>query len=347
MIFIAGMIFSNHALAQDIHFSQFYEHGMIRNPALTGVFSGDMKISANYRNQWSNISVPFQTFLVSGEMKKIVNKDQFDYVSFGLTATYDKSGSIDFTSLQILPAINYNKSLQDKLNSYLSVGFMAGYVQRSVDPTKMTFASQYANGGFDPNNPSGEDITNVSMSHWDLSAGISFNSSFSEERTSSYYLGLAAFHVLQPNESFNNKEALINLSTRWTAQAGFRFKLGNTTGLITHLNFNYQKPYTETVVGGLLSYTNYGKINGSLFSIYAGLFYRWNDAIIPTIKLDYDNVSFNLSYDATTSWLRVANNGQSGLELTVSMRNFFKDKSGARNLRCPMFELLPPSLEAF
>src|SRR5690606_4184041 len=107
--------------AQDIHFSQFYENAILRNPALTGIFSGDYKAGINYRNQWSSISVPFQTGLASVESRIAVS--EIDFLSFGVTATYDHAGSINFNSLQVYPAINYNKSLEDDRQSYLSAGF--------------------------------------------------------------------------------------------------------------------------------------------------------------------------------------------------------------------------------
>src|SRR6187551_617568 len=99
------------AAAQDIHFSQFYENAMLRNPALTGIFSGDFKAGINYRTQWGSISNPFQTVIASAETRIIVNKEQHDYFSFGISASYDHAGTINFNSTQITPAINYNKSL--------------------------------------------------------------------------------------------------------------------------------------------------------------------------------------------------------------------------------------------
>src|SRR5690606_37824999 len=132
---------------------------ILRNPALTGIFSGDYKAGVNYRNQWSNISVPFQTVLASVESRISVNEEVGDMLSFGVTATYDKAGSISFNSMQIYPALNFNKALEDKHQSYLSAGFTAGYIQRSVDPSKMTFSSQYVGGSYSASNSSGENIT--------------------------------------------------------------------------------------------------------------------------------------------------------------------------------------------
>jgi len=62
------------ANAQDAHLSQFYEANILRNPALTGIFSGDYRINVQYRNQWSTLSVPFQTMFCSAESKKVSAK---------------------------------------------------------------------------------------------------------------------------------------------------------------------------------------------------------------------------------------------------------------------------------
>ena len=67
---LAAVLYMSTTQAQDIHFSQFYENGILRNPALTGIFSGDYKAGVNYRTQWSSISVPFQTMLATAEDRK-------------------------------------------------------------------------------------------------------------------------------------------------------------------------------------------------------------------------------------------------------------------------------------
>src|SRR5690606_24287504 len=115
---------------QDIHFSQFYETSILRNPALTGFFSDDYKVSVVYRNQWSSISRPFQTGVLSAETRIPVRGEANDFVSIGLLGYYDKAGSISLQTTAVYPAINYNKSLGGNQNSYLSVGFTGGYIQR-------------------------------------------------------------------------------------------------------------------------------------------------------------------------------------------------------------------------
>src|SRR3954464_4077134 len=99
--------------AQDIHFSQFYENAILRNPGLTGIFSGDYKVGIDYRSQWGSVAMPYNTFMISGETRIMVDREIGDYLSIGLVATYDKAGTINFASEQVYPAIAYNKALQD------------------------------------------------------------------------------------------------------------------------------------------------------------------------------------------------------------------------------------------
>ena len=89
MILVALLPTYSYAQA-DIHFSQFYETSILRNPALTGVFENDYKFGAYFRSQWSSISNPYQTALVSGEYRLAVGRTSNDYVSFGLLGYTDQ-----------------------------------------------------------------------------------------------------------------------------------------------------------------------------------------------------------------------------------------------------------------
>jgi type IX secretion system PorP/SprF family membrane protein len=332
--------------AQDIHFSQFYENASLRNPALTGIFSGDYKAGVNYRTQWGSISVPFQTVLASAETRVSVSSETDDYLSFGLTTTYDKAGSISFNSFSVMPAINYNKNLEDEHGSYLSMGFAAAYVQRSVDPSKMTFDNQYGAGGFDPANPTGENITVTSMQHFDLSAGLSFNSSFGEEGNVNYYVGGAAYHLTKPQESFDQSQSFIRLTTKYTGQAGINWTINPNMSFTAHLNYLNQKPYQEWIGGGLLGWRHSDASDPrKSFTLYGGLFYRLGDAVIPTFKVDYNSYSVTMSYDLNNSGLRHSSGGMGGYEVSLYVRGKLRRSNPKDYLKCPRFEMRMPNFE--
>lgn len=335
------------ALAQDIHFSQFYENAILRNPALTGIFSGDYRVVLNYRNQWSSIAVPFQTMLASAETRIGINNDVGDYLSFGLAATYDRAGAISFNSLQLYPAINFNKAIEDRRQSYFSAGFTAGYIQRSVDPAKMRFASQYIQGSYHPSNPTGENITRVKMDYLDVGAGVSFNSSLGEFNQINYYIGAAAYHLNKPRAAFSEGESFLRLKTRWSGNFGLQWMVNNRIGITTHLNYTWQGTYQEIIGGGLLSWRQLDPVEQVVFVLHAGLFYRQGDAMIPTFKMDYKNYSLTLSYDMTTSGLKTVSNGMGGMEISLIFRGELSNGPWAENkTRCPRFEqMMMPSFE--
>ncbi|MEO6830601.1 MAG: PorP/SprF family type IX secretion system membrane protein [Chitinophagaceae bacterium] len=325
--------------AQDIHFSQFYENAILRNPALTGIFSGDYKVGVNYRTQWGNISNPFQTTIVSAESRILVNREQADYLSYGLCVSYDHAGDINFNSLTVTPAVNYNKSLNDAHASYLSAGFAVGYIQRSVDPSKMTLDNQYLYGFYDPNAPTGEKLTFQNIHHFDVSAGLSFNSTFGENSEVAYYIGAAAWHITRPRESFNGNENFIRLNPKFTGNIGIRIRLSPEFGFSLLGNYANQNPSEETIFGGLLSWRTTVANAPKPFMFSFGCFARLQDAIIPTIKIDYGLYAFTMSYDVTTSSLKPSLNSNGGYEFSVYIRGKLPKKdNNLDKVRCPQFE---------
>jgi type IX secretion system PorP/SprF family membrane protein len=332
-----AVVMCERSQAQDIHFSQFYENAILRNPGLTGIFSGDYKAGINYRNQWSSISAPFQTVLASVETRISINEDVADYLSLGLTATYDKAGSINFNSMQVYPAINYNKALEDEHMSYLSAGFTAGYVQRSLDPTKMTFSSQYMNGSFNGGAPTNENITNTKLSYLDVGAGVSFK--LGEFNRLNYYIGAAAFHVNRPKAAFGESQSFTRVDMKWNGNLGVHYQINEHAGITTHFNYSRQGKNQEIIGGALVSWRKVDPTQQTQFVIYAGLFARYKDALIPTLKLDYQKYSFTLSYDMNTSPLKTASNGAGGMEFSVYTRGFLSGSAWKQDkTKCPRFE---------
>lgn len=284
----------------------------------------------NYRTQWSTISVPFTTSLANAETRFRIN-DVNDFVSVGLTVTDDKAGQIHFNSLQIIPAVNYNKSLEDPYGSYLSFGFSGAYIQRAVDMSLATFTSQYYNGGFSQYNPSGEKLSNQVINNWDLSTGVSLNSSALKNKSLTYYIGFAYYHITKPNQSFN-EGAFVRLSPRWSANLGINYRINDVYSIIWHSNYTTQSPYSEVINGFLIEWRS---LSINRFDIQAGVFDRLNDAIIPTIKIEYNNFSIVYSYDVTNSSLKVANSGFGGSEISVYYTGHYKHKTDI--YKCPQF----------
>ncbi|HXS35584.1 MAG TPA: PorP/SprF family type IX secretion system membrane protein [Flavipsychrobacter sp.] len=315
----------------DIHFSQFYEMSILRNPALTGVFTDDYKAGVLYRNQWSSISNPFQTALVNGEFRIPIGKNVTDFLSVGLLAYYDKAGSIDQQIMGVYPAVNYNKSLEDDHHSFLSVGFTGGYLQYSFDPGKATFNNQFQNGAFNSGNPTGENLPNPKVTIWDMGAGVNFNSSANDNV--SYMFGAGGYHFTEPvNSYYRNPD--IKLSMRWNINAALSAKINDYFSLQLQGNYALEGNYNEVVFGGLVGWTKPAAIGVDLFTIYAGVFYRAGDAIIPVVKVKYKDMAFGLSYDANISSLKAATNLRGGYEVSVFKTGVFHTSDNGKTI-CP------------
>lgn len=337
-ILMSGMCSLNTS-AQDIHFSQFYETSILRNPSLTGVFSGDYKISALYRNQWSSISRPFQTALGNVETRfPIGGGDVTDFLSVGVLAYYDKAGSIDMKTVSFYPAVNYSKSL-DGEHSYLSAGFTGGFVQRSFDASKATFNNQYQNNMYSPDNPTGEQLPNPKFSYWDLGAGVTYNSTTgAEDKPTSYFIGLAGYHLTLPKNSFYGNTG-IKLGMKFNVNAGVSSQLNEHYSFQLHGNYMRQGNYNEIILGGLIGWNRQsGNSDGVLFVLYGGVFYRVGDALIPTLKLRYKDLSVICSYDANVSSLKAASKLRGGYEIGIIKTGMLNgpDHEKSRTL-CPDF----------
>src|SRR6187402_3095255 len=68
LAFCFTIIAANQASAQtDPHFTQNYTYPMYINPAMAGQSSGDYRVSAIYRSQWSSMGSPYRTTGLSAD----------------------------------------------------------------------------------------------------------------------------------------------------------------------------------------------------------------------------------------------------------------------------------------
>jgi type IX secretion system PorP/SprF family membrane protein len=317
--------------AQDIHFSQFFEAPLLRNPSLAGIYTGDIRIQAVYRDQWNSVTNAYKTGSLNGEYKMPVGKAD-DFLTVGGQLLYDRAGTIGWTSVHLLPALNYHKALSADRNRYLSLGFMGGFVQRRFDPAKMTTNSQYDGNG------SGENLLNTSYSYLDGSVGMSYNSNLNENPDNNFFIGAAYHHFNRPNNSFY-RNANIELNPKWVFSGGIKFAVSDYAYMTLQADHSRQGYFSETVGGGMYGLKIGGDPAKPDYTLHAGAFLRWNDALIPVVKLDYSPFSFALSYDVNISKLKTSSYGRGGFELSLSYIGFLdrSSKSTLNSILCPRF----------
>ena len=322
--------------AQDIHFSQFFQTPLLRNPSLAGIFKGDIRAQMVYRSQWNNITDAYRTGSFNIEVKKPIGRGD-DFLTIGGQILYDKAGTIAMTSTHILPVLNYQKSLSTEKNMYLSLGFMGGLVQRRIDQSKMTTNSQYNGSAYDPNLYSGENFNKAAYSYLDASVGMSFNTQLGENENNNIYAGVAYHHFNKSKKVsfYGNPE--LEMIPKWVGSLGIRMNISEESYCTLYGDYSKQGSYRETMAGFIYSY-RLGDPEDPRYVLHVGSMVRLKDALIPVVKLDVSHIAVSLSYDANISQLRNASYGRGGFEFALSYQNFNnKENSSANAVRCPSF----------
>ncbi|HVX51433.1 MAG TPA: PorP/SprF family type IX secretion system membrane protein [Chitinophagaceae bacterium] len=322
--------------AQDPHFSQFFEAPLLRNPSLAGIFNGDVRVNSVYRSQWGSVTVPYQTGSIDVEYKQPVGRGN-DFVTLGMEVLYDRAGSTNFTTSNVLPAINYHKALSGDKNKYLSVGFMGGYVGRNIDRSKITTNNQYDGTGYNPSLADGEALTQFNYHYWDGSVGVSFNSSIAGSQTDNYFIGVAYHHFNRPQNSFYVNPP-VELNPRLVVSAGVKFGLDEMSYLTIDADASKQGGYNELIAGAMYSYKIGADPDKPDYVIHFGGYLRLRDAIIPVVKLDYNPFSIGFSYDANVSQLKAVSQSRGGFEISISYTGFLQRGNSTQDaVLCPRF----------
>ena len=322
--------------AQDIHFSQFFEAPLLRNPSLAGIFEGDYRVQGVYRDQWNSVTNAYKTGSFNAEYKMPIGKGS-DFFTTGLQVLYDKAGTVGLTTTHLLPAINYHKSLSAEKIMYLSLGFMGGLVQKKIDYSKITTDMQYGGGGFDPTLPNGEYFPNANLSYFDGSFGMSFNTTFGKDNKNTMFAGAAYHHFNRPNNSFYHN-AEIELNPKYVFSVGMKFNIDEYTFFTLQADQSLQGPFKETIGGALYSWKLGGDPDAPLYVLHGGAFLRWKDALIPVIKVDMHALSIAISYDVNVSQLKTASQSRGGFELSIAYIGFLdRDNSSRDKVLCPKF----------
>ena len=319
-------------MAQDLHFSQFYEAPLLRNPSLAGLFDGDVRVQTVYRSQWNSIAFPYQTGSVNAEYKFHVGKGD-DFMSTGVQTLFDRAGTLALSTTQFMPAVNFHKSLSRTRSSYLSLGFMGGIVSRRLDRSKITTNNQFDGFAYNGSLPDGETFV-ANYNYFDMNVGMSYNTTIGSSGQHLFFLGLAYHHFNKPVNSFYRN---INHLPKWVLSGGLKLNINPISFLTFTGDFTDQSPYQEAI-GGVMYSRKIGDEDVPRYTIHGGMYMRYKDAIIPVVKMDWYPFSLAFSYDINVSALAVANAGRGGVEVSLSYIAFVnKDNSTYQKVKCPKF----------
>ncbi len=318
--------------AQDPNFSQFFASPLTLNPAFTGKFNGLVRVAGNYRNQWPTINNAFTTGTVSLDMGILKNSlPEMDQFGLGVMAFSDRGGNGILQNNYLTMSTSYHKALDEDGYNQFGLGFQGTYVNKRLDRSSFKFEDMLRSDGFTGITQETFSGTSLSVSYFDLAAGFLYNGTTNGDNN--VYAGLSMYHITKPKEVFQRGEYFI--APRYTLSAGARFPLGEFNAINVSGNFSHEANAKNLVIGGAYE-LNVGADPVSPTNLYLGSWYRWNDAVIPYIGLEFGEFHIGASYDVNISQLRPGSNTRGGAEISLIYIRQPRDRE-LRKLNCPKF----------
>jgi hypothetical protein len=170
-------------------------------PALTGKFYGDYRISGNYRNQWPSINNAFTTATVSADFHIMQNRiSTNDTWGMGLAAYNDNSanGAVKFNYASCQQPII--KGLMKTAYIPLGAGFQVTYANMLINTADLKFEDQLTSVGFTGVTSEVFNSADLKWNKIDVNAGILYNGSTSDRNN--FYFGVSMYHINRPQQSF-------------------------------------------------------------------------------------------------------------------------------------------------
>ena len=316
--------------AQDMHFSHFYAAPLNLNPANTGNFDGTWRIGGNYKNQWQSFTVPYRTFSGYGDFKLLRSSRSKSQIAVGGYMINDEAGDGNLTTRKIFGNVALHRAFGYYNEFSLSAGIGVGYIQKSLDFSKLIFDSQWTPKGFNALLPTNELPGAQSLNYIDIQAGAIGNYNISDE--SSIYIGVTYAHAIEPAETFLNSGN--KLGSRPVIHGGAYFPLTNLLNAEPAFIYMNQKKASELIAGSNFGFDlqkqNY---TAAIF----GLWFRGSGDAVPVVGMDYRTLRVLLSYDINFSSLKTTSRSMGGIEISVQYIGFIEKKPYSRIVPCIRF----------
>lgn len=293
------MLLSLSSQAQSGNLTQWYRNPLWLNPALAGADHQDVRLSNGFRSQWNPIVQ--QTTVHFG-----LDKFQ-DSWGYGLQFNKYSAGQGSIETNQVLA--NLSRHLQLSANSFFSMGFHAGFYQRSLDLNSVVFESQYNAETAAISGDHGENLSVGRVVLLDAGAGMHYRA---EAPRSRFQAGLSLGHVFKGNVSLLD-DGTEYLQRKVTAYSMWDIMLD--TALVVRPMAKYDvQGHARQLQAALMLEKRLGQK-----SIAVGGGIRSTDAFLFLAEVNLGQLSAGFSYDANASLLQPATAGYGALEINIKL----------------------------
>lgn len=330
---IWSLLFGVYLNAQDLHFSQFMNSPLTTNPANTGFIpNADYRIGINYRNQWSSImSVPYKTMSAFGDAQIMRDRFENGWLGAGGVILRDVAGSGNLTSTKIYGSLAYHQLIN--AGSLISAGFNVGWSNKQINVSNLKFPDQFDGHFFDSKLPTSAVLSTNNINYLDVQLGLNY-AYFPNEKV---YLnaGYSAQHVNRPEETFFNSAPGIDnrIAIRHIGFLNGSFLVNNQWLINPNIYYTTQAKSFELVAG---LNAHYDLSGDGEYQMIAGLYYRYQESLIPMLGLQWDDMKATFTYDVTTSSLKNYNNTRGAFEFSLIKEGIFDSYNGdKRQSMCP------------
>jgi type IX secretion system PorP/SprF family membrane protein len=322
------------SIAQEPHYSMFYQNPTMLNPALAGMNDCIFRVGGIYRDQWRTVSKPYRTYSFFADARLQPYEWRHDAFGVGLLFTGDKAGSANLSTNDFRIIGSYHKGLIDDNRLIISLGTYLGFVNHKLDKDALFFGNQWNGTSFDPALPNDELFSTTSTTYFDMGAGLMASIFFTDFTILN--IGGSLRHITRPNYTFMGAENKLGMRT--TLHLSFNAAVSMRATIMPKVYFSMQDGNKEAVMGFNVSYV------ARLEPMYMGVWYRWASDITPVVGFRIKGFDLFLAYDVSISRLNPVSKYHGGFEISLLKNLFCEDpfykfdshrKDG--NKVCPVF----------
>ncbi len=298
---IAVLLKSTIGIAQDPHFTQFYDAPLSINPSYVGDFIyGSSKVLMNSRTQWVTSNNPFFTNSVTFLKKMALpesrnqfhNTDDLHNFSLGGMMMNDRSqgGALQRNSATI--AASYQQMIDNAdAHHFLGMGFSGTYRSDRTNYSSLTWGNQISNAAFNMAIPSGEPIRSVNSGLFQMAAGINYIS-VNDERRRVFELGASCYNFNRPKMMYS-ADSTLQYPIRYSLHGFYTSPVNDMISIFIYGIYQNQGRVEYAQLGGRMDYS----LNISGGKIGMGGWYRTGGVIIPYLSFSIQDFTCNMTYD--------------------------------------------------